>query len=235
MAEIDIENARRIIDQTKTTNMSTDDSFIIDSSTGGTRRVEYSDMANQLKATMNIDSIAQTANGAMQKSVYDSDGDGIVDNAERVNNHTVETDVPSGAVFTDTTYQPATTSTDGLLSSTDKTKLNGIETGATKVEVDSSLDSASTNPVQNAAIVTALNQKQDSLTFDNEPTAGSNNPVKSGGIKTAIDDEKTRAEAAETNLSRAISNETSAREQQTAIRQEIDAGWLYNCYYSVSQ
>ena len=30
-------------------------------------------------------------------------------------------------------------------------------------------------------------QKQATLTFDNEPTAGSNNPVKSGGIKMAID------------------------------------------------
>lgn len=30
--------------------------------------------------------------------------------------------------------------------------------------------------------------KQDRLTFDDEPTAGSNNPVKSGGIKSALDD-----------------------------------------------
>ena len=29
--------------------------------------------------------------------------------------------------------------------------------------------------------------KQDKLTFDDSPTAGSNNPVKSGGIKTALD------------------------------------------------
>ena len=40
--------------------------------------------------------------------------------------HTVGTDVPSDAVFTDTTYSVATTSTDGLMSSTDKTKLDGI-------------------------------------------------------------------------------------------------------------
>lgn len=32
-----------------------------------------------------------------------------------------------------------------------------------------------------------LSQKQDTLTFDATPTAGSNNPVKSSGIKTAID------------------------------------------------
>ena len=38
--------------------------------------------------------------------------------------------VPADAVFTDTTYDPATTSADGLMSSTDKTKLDGIAAGA---------------------------------------------------------------------------------------------------------
>lgn len=36
--------------------------------------------------------------------IYDSTGNGIVDNAEKVNNHTVDKDVPSNAVFTDTVY-----------------------------------------------------------------------------------------------------------------------------------
>lgn len=40
----------------------------------------------------------------MDKSVYDSNGDGVVDNSKKVNNHTVEKDVPSNAVFTDTVY-----------------------------------------------------------------------------------------------------------------------------------
>ena len=40
--------------------------------------------------------------GDMFKAVYDKDADGIVDNAEKVNGHTVESDVPSNAVFTDT-------------------------------------------------------------------------------------------------------------------------------------
>ena len=40
----------------------------------------------------------------MQKSVYDTNNNGIVDNAEQVNGHTVEKDVPSNAVFTDTVY-----------------------------------------------------------------------------------------------------------------------------------
>ena len=40
----------------------------------------------------------------MLKSVYDSDGNGIVDNAEKVNGFTVETNVPANAEFTDTVY-----------------------------------------------------------------------------------------------------------------------------------
>ena len=42
--------------------------------------------------------------GDMLKATYDTNDNGVVDNAEKVNNHTVETDVPANAVFTDTTY-----------------------------------------------------------------------------------------------------------------------------------
>lgn len=55
-----------------------------------------------------------------------------------------------------TTYSNATTSTAGLMSSSDKTKLDGIATGATKVTVDSALSSTSTNPVQNKVVNTAI-------------------------------------------------------------------------------
>jgi hypothetical protein len=52
---------------------------------------------------------AQTA-GDMLKSIYDTDNDGIVDAAEMVNGHTVLSDVPAGAKFTDTVYTHPTTS-----------------------------------------------------------------------------------------------------------------------------
>lgn len=45
-----------------------------------------------------------TDSGDMQKSVYDKNGNGIVDDAERVSGHTVQSDVPAGAKFTDTIY-----------------------------------------------------------------------------------------------------------------------------------
>ena len=60
---------------------------------------------------------------------------------------------------TNTTYTAATQSANGLMSSSDKTKLDGIATGANKTTVDSSLSSSSTNPVQNKVINTALSGK----------------------------------------------------------------------------
>lgn len=62
---------------------------------------------------------------------------------------------------TDTTYGNATTTSAGLMTSAMVTKLNGIATGATKVTVDTSLSSTSTNPVQNKAVYSALSNKAD--------------------------------------------------------------------------
>lgn len=47
--------------------------------------------------------------GDMKAATYDTDGDGIVDNAGKVNGHTVESDVPADAKFTDTVYTHPTT------------------------------------------------------------------------------------------------------------------------------
>ncbi len=56
----------------------------------------------------------------------------------------------------------ATTSSNGLMSKEDKSKLDGIATEANKTVVDSSLSSSSTNPVQNKIVTDALNGKADS-------------------------------------------------------------------------
>lgn len=67
----------------------------------------------------------------------------------------------------------ASTSTAGLMSASDKTKLDGIATGANKTVVDSALSSTSTNPVQNKVVNTALAGKADSgHTHAYLPTAG---------------------------------------------------------------
>ena len=58
-----------------------------------------------------------------------------------------------------TTYKEATTSTAGLMSSADKTKLDGIEAEANKTTVDTALSTSSTNPVRNSVVTNALNKK----------------------------------------------------------------------------
>ena len=65
--------------------------------------------------------------------------------ADTVNGHTVESDVPANAAFTDTTYSAATTTADGLMTTADKTKLDGLPTPAASdsgkyLRVDSSGD-----------------------------------------------------------------------------------------------
>lgn len=56
---------------------------------------------------------------------FGADGKTIVDSG-----HTIAADVPENAKFTDTTYTTATTTEDGLMSKTDKSKMDGVETGA---------------------------------------------------------------------------------------------------------
>lgn len=56
-----------------------------------------------------------------------------------------------------------------------------------KTWVNSKLSAYATSSAMNTALAT----KQDTLTFDNTPTANSNNVVKSGGIKQAIDEKLT--------------------------------------------
>lgn len=53
----------------------------------------------------------------------------------------------------------ATQSVSGLMSAADKKKLDGIAMGATKITVDTSISSTSTNPVQNKIIKTELDKK----------------------------------------------------------------------------
>ena len=84
---------------------------------------------------------------------------------------------------TNTTYGVATGSSNGLMSSSDKTKLDGIATGANKTVVDASLSSSSTNPVQNKVINSALAGK-----MNVQPTMLTNqnlNDIKTPGVYAA--------------------------------------------------
>lgn len=84
--------------------------------------------------------------GDMLASVYDTNGNNKVDsaeNADTVNNLTVETSVPSGAVFTDTTYSVGNGGlTEQNFTTALKNKLDGIEAGA-EVNVNSDWNAVS--------------------------------------------------------------------------------------------
>lgn len=64
-------------------------------------------------------------------------------------------------------------------------------TNAKEIVVDSVPTQGSTNPVSSGGVYTALQGKQNSLTFDSTPTSGSTNPVTSGGIYNVIGDIET--------------------------------------------
>ena len=71
--------------------------------------------------------------GDMLKSIYDTDDDGKVDaaeNADTVNNHTVLSDVPADAKFTDTVYDDTEVRSliNGKISSTEKGANSGVAT-----------------------------------------------------------------------------------------------------------
>ena len=80
-------------------------------------------------------------------------------NADTVNGHTVNSDVPANAKFTDTTYSDATTSAHGLMSASDKSKLNGIAAGANKTTILNSLAATTTGYALDAIQGKALNDK----------------------------------------------------------------------------
>lgn len=66
-----------------------------------------------------IDDLGNAGNGDMKKSVYDTNGNGIVDNAEKVNNHSVNANVPEDAKFTDSNTTYTLGKSDGKITLTD--------------------------------------------------------------------------------------------------------------------
>ena len=65
----------------------------------------------------------------------------------------------AGKSDADHTHDVATQSIKGFLSAADKKKLDGIDSGANKITVDSALSTTSANPVQNKVVTSALNGK----------------------------------------------------------------------------
>lgn len=113
----------------------------------------------------------------------------------------------------------ATTSQSGLMSSSDKSKLNGIDAGANKTVVDSNMSSTSTNPVQNKVVQSAIDGKVDKVsgrglstndytTIEKNKLAG----IESGANKTTVD----------SAMSSTSTNPVQNKVVQTALGSKLD-------------
>lgn len=85
-----------------------------------------------------------SASGDMLKSTYDTNNNGIVDNAEKVNGFTVAKSVPADAVFTDTVYDDTALATEVAGKADSATTLAGygITDAYTKAQTDTAITNA---------------------------------------------------------------------------------------------
>lgn len=88
-------------------------------------------------------------------------------------------------------------------------------------------DTTATTLPTTGAVVTGLNSKQDTLTFDNAPTANSNNPVKSGGVKTYVDAKVSGATTISTTSTTTAPNEKAVSDAIGTVQTQVTA--LQNC------
>lgn len=103
----------------------------------------------------------------------------------------------------------ATIDTSGLMSASDKIKLNGISEGANKTTVDEALSSTSTNPVQNKVINTKLTTMQSDI--DSKVAKDGNKVLSTNDFTTAL----------KNNLNSAYTHSTSAHAPSNAERNTI--------------
>lgn len=84
--------------------------------------IQYNGRSKILKRLVwAVNYLSNYAGGDMSTEVYDTNKDGIVDDAEKVNGHSVFKDVPSDAVFTDTVYD------DTIIRGQVRANMNNIE------------------------------------------------------------------------------------------------------------
>ena len=85
----------------------------------------------------------------------------------------------------------ATASANGLMSKSDKAKLDGIASGATNITIDSTMSGSSNNPVANHVVKQYVDDKVaaagSNITVDAALSSTSTNPVQNKAIKEAID------------------------------------------------
>jgi hypothetical protein len=104
---------------------------------GKTTTITITDAQGEHTATI-LDGADGQGSGDMRTEVYDVNQNGIVDDAEKVNGHTVAKDVPADAVFTDTTYTAGTgiDITNGVITNTQTSAEWGNITGTLSDQSD---------------------------------------------------------------------------------------------------
>ena len=122
----------------------------------------------EIKSDIGADAVVTTSSDGLMSVADKKKLDGIDTGANKITVDTslsststnpVQNKVVNSALSSKAGTSIATTSANGLMSSADKKKLDGIAIGATKITVDTALSSTSTNPVQNKVINSALSGK----------------------------------------------------------------------------
>lgn len=134
----------------------------------------------------------------------------------------------------------ATESVNGLMSKADKTKLDGIAAGATKITIDSAMSGSSNNPVANHVVKQYVDDKVaaagSNITVDSTLSSTSTNPVQNKAVKAAIDGKLSTSGGALTgNLTGKYITGTWLRSTEASdlgrtpgkIAVLDDSGWVY--------
>ena len=147
--------------------------------------------AEGTKTATILDGNDGSGTGDMLKATYDQNDNGIVDNAEKVNNHTVQSDVPSDAVFTDTTYTAGTNvsiSSGNVISATDTTYTagTGIEITAGNVINNTQTSAEWGNISGTLADQTDLKNALDEKGTYSKPSGGIPKTDLASGVQTSL-------------------------------------------------
>lgn len=132
-----------------------------------------------------------------------------------------------GVPSTDT----ASTSANGLMSSTDKGKLNGIDEGANKIEVDNALSSSSMNPVQNKVVkeaIAKIHEKLDEIDdganktiVDAALSETSTNPVQNKVIKEYLDTISKKLDGVEEGATKTVVDEELSTTSTNPLQNKV--------------
>jgi hypothetical protein len=134
----------------------------------------------------------------------------------------------------------ASTSENGLMSSTDKNKLNGVDEGANNTVVDDELSSFSTNPVQNKVVnkaIVEINEKLNGIEeganktiVDEALSATSTNPVQNKTVNSIITDLTGQI----TGVKDSCSSMWTASQAYVAGQYAIYNNYIYRCIKDAS-